>query len=140
MDLFSHVGVVVHDVDAALAVWRDALGLRIVESFTVPEEQVRCIVLSASGAYGEATCVELIEPLDPADHSHPISRRLAEHGEGVFHLAFRTGDREPLLRRLSAAAVEHVELPPAGGESSPRVVVHPAAANGVLVEVLGAAP
>jgi methylmalonyl-CoA/ethylmalonyl-CoA epimerase len=134
--LFSHVGVVVRDLDSALAVWRDVLGLEVVEEMEVVAEGVRSVFLSTGGAYGETACVELVQPLDAEDLSAPITRWLAEHGEGVYHLAFRARSAELTAATLAAAGLAHVELGPAGDDPGRRVVVHPKAVNGVLVEVL----
>lgn len=140
-NLFSHVGIVVHDLDRAVTQWTEVFGLTVVERLVVETEGIRSVMLSTGGPYGEATCVELISPLDPEDLSGPITRRLAEKGEGVFHLAFRVDDAASAAEALADAGVRSVKLPPAGTETNPRVVVHPRSANGVLLELLaGAAP
>lgn len=88
------------------------------------------------GAYGETTCIELVQPLQPDDHSQPIARRLAEVGEGVFHLAFRADGASLTRRHLDTLSVPHVDLGPAGHETHPRTVIRPGSANGVLIEIL----
>jgi len=136
LTLFSHVGVVVHDIDQALVTWRDALGLTIVTEFLVEEEGVRSVMLSTGGAYGDTTCVELVQPLRPEDLSQPIARRLAEKGEGIFHLAFRTDAATTARRSLDALGVRNIDPEAAGDEVFPRTVVPPASTNGVLIEIL----
>jgi methylmalonyl-CoA epimerase len=136
-DMFSHVGIVVRDLEKAVETWTAVFGLVEVERMSVEAEGVRSVFLSTGAAYGEGTCVELIEPLDPDDPDSAIARRLAEHGEGVFHLAFRTSDATSAADSLAAAGLRAVKLAPAGSEAAPRAVVHPKSANGILIELLG---
>lgn len=140
-NLFSHVGIAVHDLDNAVTQWTNIFGLKVVDRFSVPTEGVSSVILSTGGTYGEATCVELVAPLDAEDTSNPITRRLAEKGEGVFHLAFRVDSAEAAESSLIGAGLRAVMLEPAGTETTPRVVIHPKSANGVLIELLsGPAP
>ena len=138
--LFSHVGIVVRDLDAAIARWAGVFGLEVVDRFEVPEEGARSVVLSTGGAYGEATCVELVAPVDNTRPGSTIAKRLADHGEGVFHLAFRVSDADRAAATLTDAGAQCAVLPPAGPETTSRAVVHPRSANGVLIELLGGPP
>jgi methylmalonyl-CoA/ethylmalonyl-CoA epimerase len=137
-EMFSHVGIVVKDLEKAVGVWTAVFGLTEVERMTVETEGVRSVFLSTGAAYGEGTCVELIEPIDHDSQDSAIARRLAQQGEGVFHLAFRTPDAAAAAKSLTEAGLQAIELPPAGSDPAPRVVVHPKAANGILIELLGA--
>lgn len=136
--LFSHIGIVVRDLDAALARWTGDFGLTVVERMEVEVEGIRNAFLSTGGAYGEATLIELIAPLDPEnpDLSKAIPRRLAEHGEGVFHIAMRARDEAKTQDLLEAAGIRAFSVPPAGPQQEPRMIIHPASANGVLLELL----
>ncbi len=133
---FSHVGIAVHDLDSAVMRWTSVFGLKVVDQFCVPNEGVTSVILSTGGAYGEATCVELVSPLNSKDISAPIARRLAEKGEGVFHLAFRVDNAERASSCLYDAGLRAVALEAAGPETESRVVIHPKSANGVLIELL----
>ncbi|MFJ6263336.1 VOC family protein [Rhodococcus erythropolis] len=137
LEFFSHVGIVVKDLEKSIEVWTKILGLTVVERMDVEAEGVRSAFLSTGAAYGHGTCIELIEPIDHDDQNSTIARRLTDHGEGVFHLAFRTADAAEAARSLTNAGLRAFELPPAGTESTPRAIVHPKSANGILVEILG---
>jgi methylmalonyl-CoA epimerase len=137
--LFNHVGLVVRDLDEAVERWTQTFGLRVVDRFELPGDGVRSVILSTGPRYGESACVELMQPLEPNDHSDPIARYLAEHGEGVYHLAFRVADIDESEARLSGAGVRTFRVPPAGPETQPRLIVHPRSANGALIELLGGA-
>lgn len=131
----SHIGVVVEDLDRAAAEWTERFGLFVVERETVPEEGVRTVFVSPARTRQEATCIELVEPLDKSDMSNPIAKFLAENGEGLFHAAFLADDPAAAGERLREQGVEAIDLPPAGLAAGPRLVVHPKSANGVLVEL-----
>lgn len=53
-----------------------------------------------------------------------------------MHLAFRGSVPDAQVEQLHAQGVRTFALPPAGSESSSRLVIHPTDANGTLVEVL----
>jgi methylmalonyl-CoA epimerase len=132
----SHFGVVVEDLDRAVEEWTERFGLREVERSVVAEEGVRAAYVSTADSREAATCVELVEPLDKSDMANVIARYLAEHGEGIFNVAFYVDDPAAAGERLRGHGVKAIDLPPAGIAEGPRVVVHPKSANGVLLELL----
>jgi methylmalonyl-CoA/ethylmalonyl-CoA epimerase len=133
LDRISHVGVVVQDAKKALGFWRDVLGLKQFAEAEIAVEGIRSVFLSVSGKPGEMT-VELMEPIDKADTKNPVARRLAEKGEGVYHLAVVVDDVAKTAARLKAAGVPILERPPVGADAGGRWLVHPKAANGVMIE------
>ena len=132
----SHIGIVVSDLDRAATEWTERFGLREVERIEVEIEGVRSAFVSTGGTRHEITCVELVEPLDKTDMSNVFARRLAERGEGVFHVAFEVDDPTTEGGRLREKGVKAIDLPAAGEGEGPRVVIHPKSANGVLIELL----
>ena len=131
--LFSHIGIIVNDLESAVSMWTDIFGLKLQKSFTVEEEGVRSAIVSTGGDYGESTCVELIEPIDHDDLSHRIARRLTESGN---RLAFPIAVAAAAAEQLRAAGLTTFLLPRAGAEATRRIVVHPRASNCVLLELL----
>ena len=75
----DHIGIAVKDLDAALAFYRDALGLDIEPPEDVPSQQVRAHFT----AVGEAR-LELLEATAPAS---PIARYIEKRGPGLHHVA-----------------------------------------------------
>ncbi len=132
----SHIGVVVEDLDRAVAEWTERFGLREVERIEVEVEGVRSAFVSPGGSREQTTCVELVEPLDKTDMSNVFAKYLAERGEGLFHAAFIVDDPATAGERLRARGVRAIDLPPAGESEGPRVVIHPKSANGLLIELL----
>ena len=129
----SHIGVVVRDIEQALTIWRDGYGLKPFKDLTIEVEGIRSLFLSVSGGPGEFA-IELMQPLDPDDHSNAISRRLAEHGEGFYHLAVIDDATDVTAEKLRAAGMEIIQRPPLEGAEQGRWLVHPRSGNGVMVE------
>lgn len=132
-DRVSHIGVVVRDVEAALGIWRDRLGFKPFAEARFEAEGIRSIFLSLSGRAGEMS-IELMEPLDKEDMSNAVARRLAHDGEGFYHLALVTGDVAASGRTLRDRAFPLIERPPVGSAAHGRWLIHPKAANGILIE------
>ncbi len=124
-----HVAIVVRDLDAALGVWRDLLGLRVQEVKDVPQDRVRIALLPAGG-----TLIELVQPLDAESG---VARYLASRGESALHhVCLAVDDLPSELGRLAAAGVELVDRAPRRGAEGDVAFLHPRAASGVLVELI----
>lgn len=132
-DRISHIGIVVSDLNRALAVWRDKLGFRVIEEHRFDPEGIRSVFLSVSGLRGEMA-IELMEPLDKSDMSNPVARRLAKHGEGFYHLAVVAEDVGASGNALASLGFPVIERPPVGSAQQGRWLIHPKAASGVMVE------
>ncbi len=133
MSRIDHVALCVRDLDAALPLWRDGLGLRLDGIEEVPERKVRVAFLQAGDLR-----IELVQPT--ADDSE-VSSFLARRGEGLHHLAFAVDDLASALSRAGDAGA--AALPGAGkaGAGGTRVAfLHPRTANGVLVELVEGGP
>ena len=129
----SHIGIVVEDMEAALKVWRDGLGFKQFSEARFEVEGIRSVFLSLSGKPGEMS-VELMEPLDKTDMRNPVARRLARNGEGFYHLALVTEDVEASGKTLAARSFPVMDRAAVGGAAQGRWLVHPKAANGVMLE------
>ncbi len=122
----AHVGIAVHDLDEALAFYRDVLGLE-----PGPRE-------TADGAgivalpFGESE-VELLTPLEP---DGPIARFLARRGPGIHHICYRVPDLEAALAACRAAGYRLIDEHPRTGAGGRRIAfVHPKSTAGVLLEL-----
>lgn len=123
-----HIAIVVPEIEAALGLWRDLLGLPLAAQEHVPGQQSTVAFLEA----GECQ-IELVRP-DDADTG--IARFLAARGPGLHHIALQVSGLDALLARLRAAGVRLVDETPivaAGGRRA--AFIHPHSANGVLVEL-----
>jgi methylmalonyl-CoA/ethylmalonyl-CoA epimerase len=129
----SHIGIVVKDLDQALATWRDQLGFKVFSEAEFSVEGIRSVFLSVSGKSGEMS-IELMEPVDASDMSNPVARRLAKVGEGFYQLAVVTEDVAASGRTLAERSLPIIDRPPVEGAAQGRWLIHPKAANGVMVE------
>lgn len=128
----EHVGIAVTELDAALAFFRDALGLEVTASEEVPSQRVRAHFVSLGGAQ-----LELIEA---TSEESPIARFNARRGPGLHHITLRVEDLDAALAQLHARGVRLIDRTPRPGAQGARVAfVHPASAHGVLVELTEAA-
>lgn len=124
----DHIGIVVRDMEAALKVYRDTLGLELAETEFVPEQKVNIAFLPT----GESE-IELVEPT--TDDSG-IARYLARRGEGVHHVCLEVDDIEATLAQMAAQGMELIdETPRAGSGGKKYAFVHPKSAHGVLIEL-----
>ena len=124
----DHVGIAVTDVRAALAFYRDALGLEI----EMPEEVVSQRVRAHFIPVGECA-LELLEATAP---DSAIARYVEKRGPGLHHITLRVGDIHAALATLKAKGVRLVDdVARPGAEDGLVAFVHPSAAHGVLVEL-----
>jgi len=123
-----HIAIAVKDLDAALAFYRDGLGLTVAERRTVPEEGVEIAFLPA----GEGE-IELLRPLDAQSS---VARFLEKRGEGLHHICLAVEGLEAAIPPLRAAGARFLSDEPRVSASGARYIfIHPQSANGVLLEL-----
>jgi methylmalonyl-CoA epimerase len=124
----DHVGIAVKDLAAALAFYRDALGLEIEAPEEVASQRVRAHFLPVGDAK-----LELLEATSP---DSPIAKYTDKRGPGLHHITLRVDDIRGALAQLKARGARLIdEEPRPGAEHSLVAFVHPASAHGVLVEL-----
>ncbi|HKG38278.1 MAG TPA: methylmalonyl-CoA epimerase [Conexibacter sp.] len=125
----DHIGVAVEDLDAALHLYAEVLGMPVVHRETVTEQGVEAILLDVGENH-----VELLAPLGP---DTPVGKFLAKKGPGLHHVAYQVTDIEATLAALRAAGTRLIDETPRIGIRSSRVAfVHPASTGGVLTEIV----
>jgi len=127
----DHIGIAVRSIEAALPLWRDALGLQFVGIEVVPHDQVRVAILKSPGTGGAR--IELLEPTSP---DSPVARHLERRGPGIHHVALAVDDLVACMAALVASGNPAMDAAPrAGAEGAKVTFLHPHAAGGVLVEL-----
>jgi methylmalonyl-CoA epimerase len=122
----DHIGIAVKSLDAATIY--EALGLTVEHVETVESQGVRTAFLSA----GDAT-IELLEPTGPQS---AVAKFIEKRGEGIHHICFRVVDLDAQLARLTQQGYRLINEAPVPGAHGCRVAfLHPAAGNGVLIEL-----
>lgn len=126
--VLHHVAIVVADLDAAVARYRE-LGFTGEERIDVPDQAIAAVAMRSGSGW-----VELIRPTDP---DGPIARFLAKRGEGLHHVAFAVPDLEKALAELDARGVRLIDRAPRSGLHGWRVAfIHPESCAGVLTELV----
>ncbi|MBK5259435.1 MAG: methylmalonyl-CoA epimerase [Thermoanaerobaculia bacterium] len=124
--VLDHIGIAVRSIEGA-AVYR-ALGLTVDHVETVETQGVRIAFLPV----GDSS-LELLEPTSAAS---PVAKFIEKRGEGIHHICFRVDDIDAHLERLKAAGFRLINESPVPGAHGCRVAfLHPAAGNGVLIEL-----
>ena len=125
----DHLGIAVRSIGDSLAFYRDALGLEVLETEAVQDQGVRVAMLPV----GESR----IELLEPVSEDTPVGRFLAKRGEGLHHICYEVDDLASKLDELRSRGVRLLEgYPRRGAEGKLVAFLHPASANGVLVELV----
>jgi methylmalonyl-CoA/ethylmalonyl-CoA epimerase len=88
----DHAGFAVADLDAAIALFRDAFGASVGPTIEDPIQRVKLCFAEYSGGR-----VELIAPLG---EDSPVSQLVATSGGGLYHLCFETTDMDAEVRQL----------------------------------------
>jgi methylmalonyl-CoA/ethylmalonyl-CoA epimerase len=122
----AHVGIAVPDLEAALAFYRDVLGLA-----PHPPEVVDGATIAAL-PFGDSE-VELLSPLTP---DSPIGKFLAKRGPGIHHICYRVPDLDAALEACRRSGYRLVDEVPRTGAAGRRIAfIHPKATAGILLEL-----
>ena len=125
-----HVAVIVRDLDAALGLYRDKLGLTVETVLDMAYDHVKIGFLPV----GEVK-IELVQPTDNTTGS---ARFLESKGEGFHHVCFEVPDIQAALDGLAAMGLTLVDATARKGGEGPVAFVHPKSCHGVLVELIEA--
>jgi methylmalonyl-CoA/ethylmalonyl-CoA epimerase len=124
-----HIGIAVEDLDEAVRLWRDVLGLEFRGIEEVPSEGVRVAVVMAG-----RTRIELLEATRP---DSAIAKFVGKRGPGIHHLAFEVGSTQGAIDGLARKGVQLLDSTPRPGAHGTRVAfVHPKGLGGVLAELV----
>jgi methylmalonyl-CoA/ethylmalonyl-CoA epimerase len=122
----EHVAIAVRDMDGAGAAIGAVFGLAPAHAETLGSVRL------AMYPVGESS-LELLEGLAPDSQ---VTRWIAEHGEGLFHICFEVDDIDAALAELKAKGVKLLDEVPRPGHAGARIAfIDPAATGNVLFEL-----
>jgi methylmalonyl-CoA/ethylmalonyl-CoA epimerase len=126
--VLDHIGIAVKDIDAALAFYRDALGLEVEAAEEVATQRVRARHVPVGGPK--------LELLEATSSDSAIAKYLEKRGPGLHHVTLRVDDIRAALAHLKARGIRLVDQEPRpGAENALVAFIHPSAAHGVLIEL-----
>ena len=125
----DHIGVAVEDLDGAVRLYRDRLGMREQHRETVEAQGVDAVLLEIGEGH-----VELLSPLGP---DTAVGRFLDKNGPGMHHVAYQTEDIDSALASVREAGLRLIDEEPRAGIRGSRVAfLHPKSTGGVLTELV----
>ncbi len=124
----EHLGMAVHDLAAATALYTKLLGRAPYKTEHVASEAVDTVFFQVGGSK-----IELLAGTSP---DSAITKYLEKKPEGIHHLAFEVDDIVAEMARLREQGfVVLNEAPKDGADDKLVCFVHPKSAGGVLVEL-----
>ena len=125
----DHVAIAVHDLDAAIAYYRDAFGAEVAHREVVEQDGVEEALLAVADSY--------IQLLTPVRDDSPVAKSLASRGEGLHHVGYRVADCAAALARVKAEGHRVIDEEPRSGSRGTTVAfLHPTSAFGTLIELV----
>src|SRR3984957_15478460 len=128
----NHVAIVVPDLAAAAALYRDTLGATVLAPQALPEHGVTTVFVELGN-----TRIELLEPLGAES---PVRGFLERNpAGGMHHVCYEVGDIKAARDRLRAAGARVLGdgEPRPGAHGQPVLVPHPKDFWGSLIELEG---
>jgi methylmalonyl-CoA/ethylmalonyl-CoA epimerase len=128
----NHVAVVVASTADALALYRDRLGLRVVDSEVLADQHVRLTQIDLG------VCeLQLVEPLA----GHPEHAAVVAGGDRLHHLCFSVEDLTSATAALHERGVTARDTQPRGGpRGRVAVFMEPSTTRDVLIELTADRP
>ena len=124
----DHVAIAVKDLDKAIAIYRDALGLELSEIEVVEDQKVRTAIFGHGMGRVELIC--------PTEAGSPVAKFLEKRGEGLHHICIEVEDIGAALAELKARGAPLIdETPRVGAGGSKIAFIHPKGTGGVLTEL-----
>ena len=109
IEKIDHIGIVVKDLEKAIKVYTDVLGLKVKRIEESKEFNVRIAFLPVGEVF-----VEFLQPLGPGI----VQDFLDKHGEGLYHLCYRVADIDKALAVVGKKIELRDKRPRPGGAGS----------------------
>ena len=127
IEQIDHIGIAVKSLEEGIRYYEETLGLSCEAVEEVPSQKVKTAFFHVGEVH-----LELLEATDPES---PIAKFIERNGEGVHHIAFRTGDIEGQLKQAATSGARLIHEVPIDGAANKRVAfLHPKSTHGVLTE------
>ena len=129
LDRIDHIGVATDDLEGALALYEETLGMPVAHRETVESQGVEAVLLDVGDGH-----VELLRPLG---EDTAVGKFIAKRGAGLHHVAYAVDDIDATLAALKEAGIELIDQKAREGIRDSRVAfLHPRSTGSVLTEIV----
>jgi methylmalonyl-CoA/ethylmalonyl-CoA epimerase len=124
----DHIGIAVSNLDEAVKVYTEVLGLELAGTEVVEEQKVKVAFLPVGD-----TEVELLESTSP---DGPIAKFIEKNGEGIQHIAFKVDNIEEAIAAMKEKGLKMIDETPRYGAGGAKIAfMHPKSTGRVLIEL-----
>ena len=128
LEQIEHIGIAVKSIEEALNFYEGILGLKCYKIEGVADQKVKTAFLKI----GEVK----LELLEPTSDDSPVAKFIEKRGEGIHHIAFKSGNIEEDLQLLKNDGIRLIdEHPRTGADNMEIAFLHPKSTHGVLFEI-----
>ena len=122
----DHIGIAVSNLEEALALYRDTLGLHVEATEEFEGMKIAFIPIGDTE----------FELLEPVEKDGALAKFIEKRGQGVQHIALQVEDVEKSLEELKAKGLRVIDEKPRGGAGGTKIAFfHPKSTMGVLLEI-----
>ena len=130
IDKIDHIGIAVDSLAESVPVFRDILGLKLIDEEEVPDQMVKVAKFEVGNVH-----IELLEPTSPES---PIARFIEKRGQGVHHIAYHTDNIVETIEQIKARGARMIDETPRIGAGGIEIAfIHPKSTAKVLTEIRG---
>lgn len=125
----DHVGIAVHDLDAAVAWYQQMFGATVAHRERIESDGVEEALIKVADSY--------IQLLQPYTDSSPLAKFMANKGEGLHHVGYRVDSCDEVLEAVKGQGARVIdEHPRTGSRGTTVAFLHPKGALGTLIELV----
>jgi methylmalonyl-CoA/ethylmalonyl-CoA epimerase len=125
----QHIAIAVPNLDEAVRIYRDILGLEYIGEETISGQKVRAAFFRVGD-----TRIELLEPASP---DSPIRAFIEKRGGGLHHIALEVEDIRSAIQTLQERGADMLASAPEKGAHGGLIAfAHPKSFSNVLVELI----
>ncbi len=128
IEKIDHLGIAVESLEESIPVFRDILGLELVDIEEIAEQKVRIAKFRVGGIE-----LELLEPTSPES---PIAKFLLKRGQGIHHIAYAVDNIEENIVELIEKGARMIDNCPRTGAGGKKIAfIHPKSTAKILTEI-----
>ena len=129
IEKIDHIAIAVKDLSTALKLYTDVLKLEVQKIEEFEDLKLRVAFIPV----GEV----LLELIQPTSDDAPLAKRISEHGEGLYHLAYRVKNIDGALEEIKKMGIKMRDNEPRPGGMGSRIALSkPDSTNNVIIELV----